>query len=458
MKNKTLIQGGTLITSDLSIPSDLLIENGKISRIGKNLSNPDAQIIDASGKYIFAGFIDPHTHLDLTTSTRTADNFETGTRAALAGGTTTIIDFATQEHDQTLKEALTHWHKLSDGCCSCHYAFHMAISDWNKAVRAEIAEMIDNGIISFKLYMAYDAMRTSDYDIYEVLKEVKKYNGLVAMHCENGDLVNALTLDQKKAGHLSPAAHPLSRPDYAEAEAISRYLYIAEAAGAPAYIVHLSSKAGLEECMRGRLRGQQVAIETCPQYLVLDDSCYNLPDFESAKYVFAPPARKKEDQDALWGALFNNTIDTIGSDHCSFTLKAKALGRDDFSVIPNGIPGVEHRPILYYTLGVCGQGLTLNQMAAQLSENAAKIYGLYPQKGALLEGSDADIVIWNPDTEGVISAKTHHQRVDYTPYEGISTKGSPETVLLGGEIAVFNGKIILNNAGRYVKRGICRTL
>ncbi|MGL4605859.1 MAG: dihydropyrimidinase [Eubacteriaceae bacterium] len=454
MNKKILIKNGTLVSGSQSFISDLLIEGKKITKVGRNLFAPDASVIDAEGFLVFPGFIDPHTHLDLDTGTmKTADNFKTGTRAAIAGGTTCILDFATQNKGETLNEALNHWHLMAQNVSSCDYGFHMAITDWNLDIANEIPILAEKGVTSYKLYMAYDSLRVSDQEVFESLKAVKKVGGIVGMHCENGDLVNALIKEEKHLGHLSPKAHPLSRPDFVEAEAINRFLYIAEAANAPVYIVHLSTQLGLEECLRARKRGQQVMIETCPQYLLLNDSVYDKPSFEGAKYVFAPPPRKENDEEALWEGLSQHQINTIGSDHCSFNFVGqKDVGINDFSLIPNGIPGVEHRPILTYTYGVCEGRITLEEMVALLSENVAKIFGMYPEKGALLPGSDADIVIWNPEIKGIISAENQHHNNDYTPYEGFPTKGRPELVLLGGEIVVKKGEIVIENRGHYVPR------
>mgnify|MGYP003817220309 CR=1 FL=1 len=437
--------------------TDILVKDGRICRIADNISCDDARVVNASGKYVFPGFIDTHTHLSMATAyAHTADDFASGTRAALIGGTTTILDFATQDKGMTLSEALDSWHKLANGCSSCNYGFHMAITDWNEETRREMTLMKENGITSFKVYMAYDALKCSDREIFEIMSEAEKIGGLVSAHCENGDLVNALVQKQKDSGCLTPAAHPLSRPDFVESEAVGRFLTIAEAAGAPAYVVHLSSRRGLEVCLAARARGQKLFIETCPQYMVLDDSCYRLAGFESAKYVFAPPARKQRDIRAITEAVADGTVETIGSDHCSFNMNGgaaggKEAGLNDFSLIPNGIPGVETRPALMQTIA-CEQKIGPGHLNRILSENAARIFGMYPRKGCIAEGSDADLVIWDQDHRGVISAAAQTQKVDYNPYEGKKIKGRAETVILNGEIAVSGGKIVLGNSGKYVFR------
>ncbi|MGL4736660.1 MAG: dihydropyrimidinase, partial [Cellulosilyticaceae bacterium] len=297
---------------------NLLIEAGVITYIGEEERVAD-QVIDAAGCLLLPGFIDAHTHFDMDTGTaHTADDFYTGTKAALSGGTTTIIDFATQNKGETLQQAVAHWHHKASGKCSCDYGFHMAITDWNQEIAKELIEMAEAGVTSFKLYLAYDALRVTDRALYQVLRQVRNLGGIVGVHCENGDLVNELIKEQLDKGHTSPKAHPASRPDVVEKEAINRFLDIAYLAEAPAHIVHLSTKLGLDEVRRARGRGQQVYVETCPQYLLLDETYYDLEGFESAKYVLSPPLRSQENQDALWQALQAGEIDTISTDHCSF--------------------------------------------------------------------------------------------------------------------------------------------
>lgn len=452
-----LLKGGTVVSANGSRQADILIEGEKIARIGSRLDAKEAQVIDVTGKLLFPGFIDTHTHFDLDNGVfMTADNFETGTMAAVAGGTTTVLDFATQNKGETLEEALENWHKKADEESSCDYGFHMAITDWNASVKEEIPVMTKEGVTSYKLYMAYDSLRVSDSEIYQVLKAVAAENGIVGMHCENGDLVNEGIAAEKAAGHFKPSAHPASRPDTVEAEAIYRYMAIAKMAGAPVNIVHLSTERGLELIKAARKEGQKVYIETCPQYLLLNDETYSLPDFEGGKYVMSPPLRKPSDQEALWRALREDTADTIGTDHCSFRFQGqKDYGKDDFSKIPNGAPGVEHRPALIYHFGVREGKITKEQMCRLLAENPAKLFGMYPQKGVLLEGSHADIVVWNPEQEWVIEAKTQVQNVDYTPYEGIRVAGRPEMVFLRGEKVAENGEVLKKNCGTYVHRGPC---
>lgn len=453
MATRYLITGGTIISGRARRMADVLIGNGKIEKIGDKINAPDATKVDATGKFIFPGFIDAHTHFDLEVSgTVTADNFATGTKAAVAGGTTCIVDFATQNKKETLRQALDHWHRKADGVCSCDYAFHMAISDWNETTSEEIKDMFVNGVTSFKLYMTYD-IRVSDAVIFEVLTRMKTFGGVVGVHCENGDIINELIAAQKRDGNYAPSAHPLSRPSCVEAEAIHRLLMIAGLVDIPVVIVHLSSAEGYEQVMKARERGQKVFVETCPQYLILDNSRYELEGFESAKYVCSPPLRSQEDRECLWKALSDGQINTVATDHCSFTMEQKRLGLKDFTKIPNGMPGVSHRPHLLYTYGVLEDRITLEQMCALLSENPAKLYGMYPRKGCIEEGADADLVIWNPNYRRTLSAESQLYNIDYSPYEGIKVRGMAEMVFLRGMFVSDRGEVIRENTGCYIARG-----
>ncbi len=456
-----ILRGGTVVSGSDSKKLNVMIRDDKIETVFEDHEleailerESDAEVIDVTGKLLFPGFIDPHTHFQMQASKCvTADDFDSGTRAALAGGTTVILDFTTQDKGESLMSALSRWHEMADGHSSCDYGFHMSITDWNEQVHHEIPLMTLEGVTSYKLYMAYPKLRVRDEVFYEVLKAVKNEGGIVGNHCENGDMIDALTADLREEGKLGTEAHPIAHCREIEAEAVQRYLMIAKLAGAPVNIVHLSTKAGLEYAREARKNGQKVMIETCPQYFFLDDSLYSLPDFEGAKYVFSPPARKKEDQDALWEALENGEIDTIGTDHCSFNFATdKHIGEYEFSQIPNGIPGVEHRPVLMYTYGVQTGRISNESFCRVMSENAAKEYGMYPQKGVIAEGSDADIVVWDPDYEGVISAETQVQNVDYTPYEGMKIKGRAQLVFLHGKPAAAEGQVIAKGLGKYVHR------
>lgn len=452
---KYLLKNGTVVTGEKSEQLDILVEGEKIVQVGKNLPSEEAQEIDVSGKILFPGFIDGHTHFDLEVAgTVTADDFETGTKAAILGGTTFVIDYASQDKGgHTLKEGLDKWHKKADDKCSCDYSFHMSVVEWNEETEREIQDMINEGITSFKLYMTYPAMIVDDGDLYKIIKKLNEYGCFAGVHCENAGAIDALIAEAKKEGRLGPENHPLVRPDIMEAEAVHRLLVIADAADAPVMVVHLTNRKAFEEVMRARMNGQKVYAETCPQYLLLDDSVYSKPDFEGAKYVCAPPIRKKADQDCLWKALANDQIQTVATDQCSFTMEQKALGKDDFTKIPGGLPGVQTRGTLLYTYGVRTGRITQEQMCRLLSENAAKLYGVYPNKGVIREGSDADIVVFDPEKESVISAKTHLYHTDNNPYEGFKLHGDIDSVYLRGAHVVQDGKVILEKTGKYIKRG-----
>lgn len=453
-----IIKGGTVVNGDWKSIADIRMDGEKIIAIGQLEAYPEDEIIDATGKLVFPGFIDTHTHFDMCNGvTTTADNFDTGTTAAIAGGTTCILDFATQEKNETLQQGLQNWIEKTKGNCSCDYGFHMAISNWNPHTSQELDAMRDYGITSYKMYMAYSNLRVDDGALYEIFKRIDQVDGIAGIHCENGDLIDAITNEQLALGHNSPRYHGICKPHQLEAEAIHRCLAIAKLAGVPVNIVHLTCADGLDEIRTARASGQTVFAESCPQYLLLNEDKYQLNGdngFEAAKYVFSPPLRSQEHADALWNALTHNEINTIGTDHCSFNYHGqKDLGREDYRKIPNGIPGVEHRPILMYTYGVQSGRISLEQFVKALSENPAKLFGMYPRKGVIAPGSDADIVIWNPNQKGIIQAATQLQNVDYTPYEGMETIGQVEQVFLRGNCVVQNGKVIKKGLGNYIKRG-----
>lgn len=432
---------------------DVLISGSKIVKVGKFINDKDAKVVDVSGKLIFPGFIDAHTHFDLEVSdTVTADDFESGTKAAVCGGTTTIIDFATQNKGESLSQALNNWHLKAFAKSSCDYAFHMAVSDFNDNIKEELPAMFEQGVSSFKAYMTYDAMMLSDEDLFSLLYSLKEQGGIVGVHCENHGIIKSLTQKHKNDGTLSVSNHPKVRPSGVEAEAISRLLSIAMVVDVPVVIVHLSSKDGLEMVEHYREKGCKVYVETCPQYLLLDDSRYELSGLEGAKYVCSPPLRKKNDSKALWKAIKLGQVQTVATDHCSFTLEQKSVGLQDFSKMPNGLPSVETRGILLYTYGVCKKRISIEQMCKVMCENPAKLYGMYPKKGVIKAGSDADIVVLDPKADGFITKNTHHSKADYTPYEGVRTKGKVVTVYLRGKKVVENGELVIENKGKYVKR------
>ena len=451
-----ILKGGKIVSDKITYFSDIKVDGEKIVEIGENLESKDCEIVDVSGSYIIPGGIDTHTHFDLDTGTTiTADDFISGTKAAIAGGTTTILDFATQSKGKSLKAGLEEWHHKARNKAYCDYGFHMAITDWSDSVCDEMDEMIKQGVSSFKLYMAYKGtLQVDDSIIYKALEKSKNIGAIIGFHCENGDLVCELVDKNLKENHISPQYHATSRPPMLEAEATSRLMKIAELTKSKVCVVHLSCKESLDEVLKAKERGVDVVVETCPQYLLLNEDKYKLGGFEGAKYVMSPPLRNVKNNDILWKALAQNQIDTIGTDHCSFNYKKqKELGIDDFSKIPNGAPGVEHRVGLLYTYGVSTNKISINRMVELLSTNPAKIYGLYPQKGTIEVGSDADLVVLNPNKTKVIKAEDQVQNVDYTPYENYRLNCEIERVYLRGKEVSRNGKIIDNfPTGKYLKR------
>lgn len=450
---KYLLKNGTIVSGDRMRKADVLIEDEKIVRTEPDLNDPEAVLVDVTGKLLFPGFIDAHTHFQLEVAgTVTADNFDTGTRAAIKGGTTMVIDFATQYKGETLEEALENWHKRADDRSSCDYSFHMAISDWNERTAASMEHMMEEGITSFKLYMTYQDMILNDHDIFMALRKMKEIGGITGVHCENAGMIDALTEEAKKRGDLDADAHPRVRPGGAEAEAVNRLLAIAKEVDIPVVVVHLTCKEAFDVIERARKDGQTVFAETCPQYLLLDESCY-VHGEEGRKYVCSPPLRKKENQKVLWEGLKTGKIQTVSTDHCSFTTEQKAMGEDDFTRIPNGMPGVETRGVLLYTYGVETGKLTAMQMCRVLSENPAKLYGVYPEKGCIRPGSDADIAVFDPDKEDVITARRQEQNVDYSPFEGMKIKGTIDKVFLRGCLVTDGGEVVKEKQGKFIKRG-----
>lgn len=444
----TILKNGTLVTPEGLKNADLAMEGDKIVQIGDNLTaGAGDNVVDVAGCIVFPGFIDGHTHLDLVNNLgHTADNFETGTRGAVCGGTTTCMDMATQEHGDTLVHTMEVWKDLAQNI-SCNYGIHMSITDWNEHTKAEIQTMAEEGITTYKTYMAY-GIAIDDVATMEVLKELKTVHGIAGVHCENGPLIPALQKQVLESGITSPAGHPISKPDYLEAEAINRLLYIAAIVDTPVHVVHLSCKSGLDEIRAARKRGQSVYVETCPQYLLFDDSVYSRPD--GSKFVLSPPIRKQADSEALKEAIINGEIQSIATDHCpfNFTLKQSQAAKG-FDQIPGGGAGVEHRPILMLTL--FKDSMDYVQLNKVLSENAAKLFNLYPKKGALQVGSDADITVYDPSKKWTISAANQHQNVDHTPYEGFEVVGQMKYVYVNGQLAVVDGEPTGVQAGTFVR-------
>ena len=440
---KTLLRNGTVVSAKGERRADVLLEGERIAAVGESLSAGDAQVVDCAGKLLFPGFIDGHTHFDLEVcGTLTADDVASGSRAALRGGTTMVVDFAAPDKGESLVAGLRRWREKAEGKTACDYGFHMTIDDWNEEISRELAEMMEQGISSFKMYKTYPAMMIPEGDLYRALLRLKALNGVAGVHCENDGVIRVLTAEAKAAGRLAPGSHPRTRPAPLEAEAVGRLLRLAQLADVPVIIVHLSSRESLEEVRAARRRGQTVYVETCPHYLLLEDGVYDNPDFmEAAKFVCAPPLRKREDREALWEALRGGEIDTVATDHCSFTTAQKRAGRYDFTRIPGGLPGVEHRGVLLYTYGVAAGRITAAGMCRVLSENPAKLYGCWPRKGVIAPGSDGDIVVYDPAANSVISAADQAQHTDYTPYESWETAGSIAQVYLRGRLAVNRGEV-----------------
>lgn len=444
------IKNGTIVSPEGRKKADLYIEGGKVVSIGGAL--PFDESYDAEGCLLFPGFIDSHTHLEMDTgSTVTADSFASGTAAALAGGTTVILDFATQDKGHTLAEALKAWHSRADGSCACDYGFHMAVTDWNEATKAELADMEREGITSFKAYMAYNNLRLDDIELQELFAATADI-GVCGVHCELGDEVNRRVAANLAAGRTGPEWHPRSRPNEVESLAIRRCLALAREVGGAAWVVHLSTAEGLREIEAARSAGQNVLVETCPQYLTLTDEVYEKPDFEGSKFVCSPPIRKEADKQALWQGIGAGKVDIISTDHCSFTFEQKKLGLGDFSKIPNGLPGIEHRPAVVWASGVAQGRMSEEEFCRLLSTEPARAFGMYPRKGALDLGSDADVVVWDPKAEAVLTAADMNMLAGYSPWEGMELHGLPKAVFLRGVLSAENGKVINSNGGRYVSR------
>ncbi|MGZ4821541.1 MAG: dihydropyrimidinase, partial [Terriglobales bacterium] len=420
----TIIANGTIATAVDTYNADIGISDGKISAIAASLPREQGKkIIDAKGKYVFPGGIDVHTHLDMPFGgTTSSDDFDTGTRAALFGGTTTLIDFAIQGKGQSLHQAFDTWMKKADGKANCDYGFHCIITDLPDACVDEMGVMVREGVPTFKLFMAYPGvLMLDDGSIFKALRATAKNGGMVCMHAENGSAIDVIVKQALAEGKTAPKYHALTRPTTAEAEAVSRAVALSEMAGAPLYIVHLSCNDALEKVREARDRGLPVYAETCPQYLYLSLENFDAPGFEGAKYVFTPPLREKWHQEKLWEGLKHDHLQVVSTDHCPFCFKEqKELGKDDFTKIPNGGPGIEHRMSLVYSGGVAGGRFSVNRFVELVSTTPAKLFGLYPRKGAIAVGSDADLVIFDPKRKHTISAKTHHMRVDYSMFEGIT--------------------------------------
>jgi len=458
MRFDTLIVNGTVVTATDSYVADVGIEGGKITAIGAALPRENAgKVLDAAGKLVLPGGIDVHTHLDMPFGgTTSADDFETGTRAAAFGGTTTIIDFAIQYKGQTLRTAFDAWMKKAESKAVSDYGFHCIITDVGAAQLEEMNELVREGVTSFKLFMAYPGVfMMDDATIFRVLRQTTKNGAMVCMHAENGGVIDVIVQQALAEGKTAPKYHALTRPTTAEAEATSRSIALAEMAGAPIYIVHLTCNDALEKVREARDRGLPVYAETCPQYLFLSLENMDAPGFEGAKYVFTPPLREKWNQERLWNGLAKDQLSVVSTDHCPFCFKEqKEMGKGDFTKIPNGGPGIENRMSLVYSGGVAAGRFSVNRFVEVTATTPAKLFGLYPRKGTISIGSDADVVIFDAKRKHTISAKTHHMRVDYSMFEGITVTGMPDVVLSRGRVLVDGEKFLGKaGAGSFVKRG-----
>jgi len=456
-----IIKSGTLITASETYEADILIKGEKIVSVGKDIDIPGAQAIDAAGKLVLPGGIDPHTHLDLPMfDTVSSDDHYTGHKAAAFGGTTTVMDFVPQDHG-SLHEAVDAWHIKADGKAVIDFGFHMNITHLDEEVEKEIPQLLDLGITTLKVFMAYNGrLRLQDGEIYRVLRIAKQYGMLTMLHAENGDVIDILVSEALAAGHTSPEWHARTRPGWGGVEAVLRGAALAEQAGAPLYVVHVNQAGEADQIRYARRRGLKIMGETCPPYLFFTEDHLRRPD--GAKWICSPPMRSQEDNLGLWAALSDGTLQTLGTDHCPFfydgsqpivyegesvAIPGKELGQNDFTKIPNGVPGVGDRLPILWTYGVRAGRITPNQFVALTSTNVAKIFGIYPQKGALLPGSDADIAIWNPDMSLTYGVAYAHHRTDYNLYENWELVGFPEKVFLRGEIIV-DGEIWHGKPGR----------
>ena len=440
-----LIKGGEIVTGDARYVADIFCEGETITRIDQNIDAPGAEVIDASGKYVFPGFIDPHTHIYLPfMGTYSKDTYETASKAALVGGTTTMIEMVCPPRDMSAAEGFRIWRGQSEGRSACDYTYHMGVTRFDEQTAQELREIVAAGISSFKIFLAYKgAFGIDDAELYQTLKLARELGVIVTAHCENETLVAARQQELLAAGLTSPAQHHESRPPIVEAEGVHHLMTFAEMTGAQVYIVHLSCEEALREALTARDRGVKVAIETLIQYLVLDKTDAERADFEGAKFVMSPPLRDKQNQPILWHGLRSGDIQTVATDHAPFDFKTqKPMGRADFTKIPNGIPSLEDRVNLLFTHGVKAGRIDLQAFVRIASTNAAKLFDLFPRKGSIEVGADADLVIYDPDYRGKISAATQLMNVDYSAFEGWEIEGRPSLVTVRGEVAVRDGKFV----------------
>jgi dihydropyrimidinase len=452
---KILIRNGNIVTATDNFVGDVYIEGEKVVALGQNLPFTADRVIDATGKLVFPGGIDPHVHLDMPfMGTYSSDNYETGTRAALHGGTTMVIDFVLQTQGKSLRSALEEWQGRANGNAYGDYSFHMAVTDFNDRTAAEVPEMIEQeGITSFKTFMAYKgALMIDDGQMVGLMRVVKAHGGLVTVHATNGDMIDHLIAKHRSEGKLSPLYHYLSQPEVTEAEASARFADMADYTDCPGYIVHMTCEGALNAVRNATRRNQKISVETCIQYLILDATLYE-DGFNGAKWVMSPPLRQKKDQTSLWSGINQGLVQVVGTDHCPFMWEQKKMGLHDFSKIPNGHPAIEHRMELLYSEGVRTGKISLNKFVEVTSTNAAKTFGMFPKKGTIAPGSDADIVIFDPNKAHTLGVATHHMNVDYSGYEGWKVIGKTDTVILRGQVAIEGGEVLIPKGyGEFVKR------
>lgn len=451
-----LIKNGRIITASDDYVADIFVEGETVRAIGRNLRIQADTELDAAGKLVFPGGIDPHVHLDMPfMGTYSSDSYETGTRAALYGGTTMVIDFVLQRQGNSLYSALEEWKGRSANNCVGDYSFHMAVTDFNEATKREIKDFIEKeGISSFKTFMAYKgALMIDDRQMIGLMEEVKKHGGLINVHATNGDMIDYLVAKHRSEGKTAPLYHYLSQPEITEAEASERFADMSFYTGCPGYIVHLTCEGALNAVRNATRRNQKLFVETCIQYLVLDASLYENEE-QGAKWVMSPPLRELKDIHTLWAGINQGLVQVVATDHCPFKWEQKLMGKKDFSKIPNGHPAIEHRMELLFSEGVNTSRITLNKYVEVACTNPAKIFGMFPRKGTIAVGSDADIVIFDPEERHTLSAKTHHMNVDYSAYEGMEVTGKVKTVLLRGRVAVDDNRCLVQKGyGQFIRRG-----
>ena len=453
----TILAGGTVLTAESSFRADVAFDGGTITAVGVDLPRDGAEVVDVSGARLMPGFIDGHTHMDMPFGgTVTADDWDTGTAALLAGGTTMNVDFSLQDVDNTLAHAVETWHGKAEGKTHIDYGLHVAITNLTDDVKRELPSLPALGVATVKIFMAYKGtpLYTEDDDLFEAMQIARECGLLVLVHAENGDAIAKLQEQALARGDTEPRFHGLTRPEPVEAEATNRAIRLAEVAESPLLVVHVTCAQALEEIRRAHERGQPVYGETCPQYLVFSDADLARPDFEGAKYVCSPPLRHPVNQGALWAGLQAQDLHIVGSDHCSFNFAGqKEMGRDDFTLIPNGAPGVEERAAVLWTHGVQAGHITENLMVAVLATNQAKVHGLVGRKGAIVPGADADIVVWDPALTITATQANRHGNVDYTPYEGMTFTGAPAAVYRRGELAYADGEVLAQpGSGQFIRR------